>query len=222
MHIDGVHVILQVHPIPVKVSYSTVAATIASLWTARDEDPAAAWDYILHVGVGAEGGYVLETLAHECGYVARDVDGLAPGLENGGPSTQPVGDTPQARGTVVSKELSVLKKGRALHTGLDVEAIAKRLRESVTAQEGEDGKGEQLGVKVSTNAGMYLCEYIYSRSLLQAEMRGEAVQGNGDRTKRVLFLHVPPEGKRYGIKTGVEAIKQIVEGIVLDAKATRA
>jgi pyrrolidone-carboxylate peptidase len=62
----------------------------------------------------------------------------------------------------------------------------------------------------STNAGMYLCEYIFRASLLEAEKRGKM--------GRVLFLHVPPRGKPYSVETGVEVVKTVVEGMVVSGE----
>ena len=67
------------HPSAVKVAYATVDALIPELWKTG------AWDYLLHVGVGLEGGYELETRAWESGYVLKDVDGKIPGM----PPAQP-------------------------------------------------------------------------------------------------------------------------------------
>jgi len=55
---------------------------------------------------------------------------------------------------------------------------------------------------------MYLCGYTFRASLLEAEKRGDMER------RRVLFLHVPPKGKKYGVDTGVEVVLKVVEGMV--------
>lgn len=73
---DGYKITIVAHPEAVRVSYAAVDALVPRLWEE------AGWDYVLHVGVGFEGGFQLETRAWVNGYVMKDVDGEAP--EEGG------------------------------------------------------------------------------------------------------------------------------------------
>ncbi|KAI5847490.1 hypothetical protein BZA05DRAFT_457548 [Tricharina praecox] len=204
------------HPSAIKVSYATIDALVPSLW----ETGTRAWDYVLHIGVGREGGFKLERRAWVDGYVLRDVDGRFPG--DGG-----VGDgvgkgegkgKGKGEGEGKGEEKGVEMKGvhggeqalplderpgRQLYTALDVEAIAKFVGESVTAKE----DATLVDIVASGDPGMFLCGYTFRASLLEAEKRGE------EERARVLFLHVPPKGKRYGVDTGVDVVLKVVEGM---------
>lgn len=75
------------HPDFVKVAYETVDTLIPRIHAEQ------AFDYILHVGVGLPGGYEVETVAHEKGYIKADVDGLIPGGVRADPEREGGGDT---------------------------------------------------------------------------------------------------------------------------------
>jgi pyrrolidone-carboxylate peptidase len=74
---------------------------------------------------------------------------------------------------------------------------------------------QPVDIVTSDNPGMYLCGYIFRASLLEAEKRGDEWR------KRVAFLHVPPEGKKYGVQTGREVVLKVVEGMVRDGEGVR-
>ncbi|KAI5809794.1 hypothetical protein DFH27DRAFT_160532 [Peziza echinospora] len=95
----------------------------------------------------------------------------------------------------------------------------------------------------STNAGRYLCEYIFRKSLEHAiavredpdarkpwdwRKSSSATSGEPDPeteaeniSKRVLFMHVPNVGQPYSIEDGVRALEQVVVGMVLDGEGFR-
>ncbi|EPE26302.1 Pyrrolidone carboxyl peptidase (pyroglutamate aminopeptidase) [Glarea lozoyensis ATCC 20868] len=64
----------------------------------------------------------------------------------------------------------------------------------------------ETDLRVSEDAGRYLCDYIYYTSLSHLARRGEE--------KRVVFLHVPVEADETHIKTGVEATIELIRAIV--------
>ncbi|CCX32779.1 hypothetical protein FPQ18DRAFT_322109 [Pyronema domesticum] len=188
---DGLEIVITAHPDELRVSYPLIDALVPELWKDRK------WDYILHIGVGLEGGYCLETQTWSEGYKLKDVDGFAP----------EVGEEVEMKGIHGSEQKEVAKgKGRILKTAVDVKWVVEKVVEKVKAEEDE---GEILQMKVSMDPGMYLCGYIYRASLLEAEK----YEGEADK-KRVCFLHVPPNGKRYGIETGCEVVKKVIEGMV--------
>ena len=72
--IPGYTVVFRPHPEAVRVAYATADALVPELWAVQGVE----WDYILHIGVGLEGGFQLETQAWEGGYTLKDVDGCVP------------------------------------------------------------------------------------------------------------------------------------------------
>lgn len=69
---DGVNYNIHLHPHlePVRVCYKDVDEFVEKLWEEGG------FDYVLHLGLGHNGMYQLETQAHEEGYDYADVDGL--------------------------------------------------------------------------------------------------------------------------------------------------
>lgn len=72
--IPGYTIVFRPHPEAVRVAYATADALVPELWAVQGVE----WDYILHIGVGLEGGFQLETQAWEGGYKLKDVDGCVP------------------------------------------------------------------------------------------------------------------------------------------------
>lgn len=64
---------------------------------------------------------------------------------------------------------------------------------------------------MSIDAGRYICEYIFRTSLRCA----------ADPARRVLFLHVPPEGMPYSIETGRKLLEELVIAFVTEGERLR-
>lgn len=116
---------------------------------------------IVHLGVDACARYgpaiALERCAfNECGFRCPDEDGVVLGADRAvvGPSACPL--------------------GARLETGIDLE----RLRARMEARRDERG-GTAYEVRISEDAGRFLCNYVYCRSLAACK-------------ESALFVHVPP------------------------------
>jgi pyroglutamyl-peptidase len=130
---------------------------------AADDQPV----LIVHLGVDA--GCKTPTLAleacayNECGFRCPDEDGAVLG-----PECAPCAATPLAA---------------CLETGVDVERLKARMEERAR----ENGRAGAYGVRVSRDAGRFLCNYVYARSLSAAAKRRRRAAAAD-----ALFVHVPP------------------------------
>lgn len=89
-----------------------------------------------------------------------------------------------------------------LVSSVDVDDVWKRWRVNLT----EEGK-EERDVRVSEDAGRYLCDFIYYSSLAELERKGE--------DKRVLFFHVPVEADEVSVKKGLEITVELIRAVVV-------
>jgi pyrrolidone-carboxylate peptidase len=127
---------------------------------------------IVHLGVDA--GCKTPTLAleacayNECLFRCPDEDGVVLG-----PDRAPCPCTPL---------------GARLETGVDVERVRARMMER--AARGEDGRAAAAayGVRISRDAGRFLCNYVYARSLAATTKRRRAAAAAA---ADALFVHVP-------------------------------
>jgi pyrrolidone-carboxylate peptidase len=70
-----------------------------------------------------------------------------------------------------------------------------------------------MDLRISEDAGHYLCDFIYFSSLAHLYKAGER--------RRVLFLHVPSDASEHSIATGRELLLQLVRSVVESELATR-
>jgi len=109
---------------------------------------------------------------------------------------------------------------REFSSGIDLEGVRRFLQEAYD-ELGEGKKGEFVVPDISTDAGLYLCEYIYYTST------AETIYMDGDNNKyrdggnevlpstsKVLFVHVPKETDEESIERGKETVKRIIGAIV--------
>ncbi|KAG0641384.1 hypothetical protein HOY80DRAFT_733865 [Tuber brumale] len=194
---------LQPHPHWLKVAYASVTSEVPPLHTATD---GIAFDYILHVGLGKAGEYHLERRAFEEGYVFGDVDGKVPGGADAAPERGIMQSESEGEdgGGAEGREPG----GREFGCALDVRWIVE---EGVERFQPEETPGEELPIKVSDDAGRFLCEFTYYTSLKAACEK----EGNGNlKSEKVLFMHVPPLAEPFGIETGRRVLIEVVKGMV--------
>jgi pyrrolidone-carboxylate peptidase len=63
-----------------------------------------------------------------------------------------------------------------------------------------------MDLRISEDAGHYLCDFIYYSSLAHLYQAGEE--------RRVLFLHVPSDASEHSINVGRELVLQLVRSVV--------
>lgn len=105
------------HPEFVRVAYQTVDTLIPQIHAQEK------FDYILHIGVGLPGGYEIETVAHEKGYVKADVDGLIPG----GVPADPEKEKKNGSGDTGKDNTTETDGGEIYRTELDVDGICSMI-----------------------------------------------------------------------------------------------
>ncbi|KAL1890965.1 hypothetical protein Sste5346_007962 [Sporothrix stenoceras] len=197
-----------VYPEPVRVNYQTVRKLVPTLWDGtptklegegdKEFVPPAKIDLLLHIGMaGPRLHYALERVGRRDGYTLRDVD------------DQLLGDTPADRGDPQWPWYGV---PAALESDLDLDDVLTRWR-------GHAPQGTDL--RISVDAGRYLCDFIYFSSLAHLYRKGQETKGEDERyaRRRVSFLHVPaaatPERVAFGKELVVELIRSLVESEVV-------
>ncbi|KIH95141.1 hypothetical protein SPBR_09249 [Sporothrix brasiliensis 5110] len=183
-----------VYPGPVRVNYQAVRTLVPTLW---DGTPTKI-DLVLHIGMaGPRLHYALERVGRRDGYTLRDVD------------DQLLGDTPADRGDPRWPWYGV---PAALESHIDLDDVLARWR--AHAAPGAD-------LRISVDAGRYLCDFIYFSSLAHLYRRDQEAGHKDARyaRRRVAFLHVPaaatPERVEAGQALVVALIRSLVESEVV-------
>lgn len=208
-HVAPRRIHIHAHPSPIPVSYATVRTTIPAILddfarTHSGRRP----DVIVHMGIAPTRSYYsVETFARRDGYRMADIYGQL-GYDDG---------------EKVWKELglpAVLKPGPANGTETDpsvspasAEAAPKPQNRSHPSpadahflQTWRSFAPAGTDLRISEDAGRYLCEFIFYTSLAQALREG--------RDRSVIFFHVPAwhdeENVRVGMEVAVALIKTLV------------
>lgn len=204
---------IHVHPTPIKVAYATVRKTIPAIL----KDYAKAHggrrpDIIIHIGIAATRNYYsVETHAHRDSYYVSDVNGkLAyedgeklwkelglPEVLEPGPSTSEAKiTTPSTPATSEPASLPPRATQRQLNPYPPENGFLGTWKSFIPSAD----------LRISKDAGRYLCEFIFYTSLARAYLEGQ--------DRNVLFLHVPSsytdEDIEYGKDVTVALIKALV------------
>ncbi|KAI9720580.1 MAG: hypothetical protein M1812_002760 [Candelaria pacifica] len=182
---------LVIHHPPVRVSYTFVRALIPSLYASHPKI-----DFVLHIGMAAgRSFYTMETRAHRDGYTLRDVDGKED--EEG----SEIEDDGKKKEGVWEREGCPA----ILETGFESEDVWRRWKNELP----------DIDIRPSTDAGHYLCDFIYYASLAYFYKRAAGAIGEekGGETP-VMFLHVPGEAEKEDIERGREVAIGLIRGMV--------
>ncbi|KAK2009592.1 peptidase C15, pyroglutamyl peptidase I-like protein [Colletotrichum eremochloae] len=169
-----------VHPEAIRVNYQTVRALVPQLW-----DPAThpRIDAAVHIGMaGPRLFYSVERRGHRDNYTFPDVDGHR--LEDD-ERRREEGDDWVWHGMPPEIE-----------TGLDLAEVLELWK--AHSPEGSD-------LRISEDAGHYLCDFIYFSSLAHLWRAREH--------RRVTFLHVPSDASEASVARGTELAIQLIRSI---------
>lgn len=175
---------------PVKVAYRTIGTLLPKLYSCHQN-----LDYVIHLGVHpnlGHGEFLIERLARRNGYKSEDVDGV-------------IGDE-----VLEEPEWSEWSNGpKLIHTTINVDEVIKHAKKHIE---------EPTNIRPSQDAGHYLCEFVYYRSLLH--FHSEEGKRDGVNLKRspalerpVIFLHVPPLLSEPAIQLARKVLKSILKSM---------
>lgn len=228
-----------VYPTPVRVAYASVNDLIPKVITGQVPDdvpiPPDGFDYVLHIGMAAgRENYTVETIAHRDHYKLKDVDDRDAVDEEaqwrilGLPEALDVGWNKQdvlSRWEAITRQREddfeheeLVKSGWKGSKGMTLVEMA-RLRSQVFL-----GKGKRAVVKLSKDAGRYLCEFIFFTSLgtRWRQARDTSKAGSGlpsstspkEKVGKVAFLHVPGGTGKHDIARGVRVAESLILAVV--------
>ena len=137
-------------------------------------------DYMIHIGMATgRKFYSVERRGHRDGYKMKDVNGeFLEDFEREERSSPWVGMPDE------------------LKSSCDIDDTWRRWRVALP----------DIDVRVSEDAGRYLCDFIYFSSLAHLEKRGEE--------RRVVFFHVPVDVDEKSIRTGIDAVVELIRAMV--------
>ncbi|KAF7130983.1 hypothetical protein CNMCM5793_003918 [Aspergillus hiratsukae] len=206
-------VFIHVHPNPIPVAYSTVQSTVPSIV----DDYARAHggrrpDIVIHMGIAATRQYYsVETKAHRDSYVMSDIEGRS-GYEDGEKRWREL-DLPP-----------VLQAGRSANP-LSISDIAEETHDQVVTPSSQAVQSSWIphppnekllnvwksfaggaDVRISEDAGRYLCEFIFYTSLAHALKQGQ--------DRNVAFLHVPGAYNDQAVETGREVAIALIKALI--------
>jgi len=174
-----------VHPGPIKVAYKTVRELVPKLWEGRKID------YAVHIGMASgRRFYSVERRGHRDGYGMEDVD------------KELLGDP--ARKKIEGDQWIWHGLPEELLTAADIDDVWRRWRIALPTTD----------VRISEDAGRYLCDFIYYSSLAHLTKKGEK--------RRVVFLHVPVDSDEAAIQTGIEVTIELIRGLVQSGRMNKA
>ncbi|KAK0731127.1 putative pyroglutamyl peptidase type I [Lasiosphaeris hirsuta] len=184
---------LLVHPEPIRVTYQVVRETVPQLWNLNGEagEPdRPKIDLAIHIGMaGPKPVYSIERRGHREGYAMKDVDGEF--LKD------------QERKTREGKKWVWDGVPKELETDFDLDDVLVRWKKNSPPQH---------DLRISEDAGNFLCDFIYFSSLAHLFKAGEL--------RKVVFLHVPSESSGDFFAVGKELVLQLVRSIV-ESELTR-
>lgn len=195
---------------------------------ARNEfRPNRRYDLILHIGQGRVGGMQIETVAHQLGYRLLDArQALAPIADGDQFTSDEDANVPEQYMSIQERNAGMnrgypIPQGFEAHLG-DESQLVNRLDTQRLADD-LSVRFPDITIKKSTNAGRYLCEFIYFGSLSGSLMAQDRAKRDGSDVTRTeaLFVHVPPEDMPLSIEQMTNVVQQLVQDVAIGLKGGR-
>lgn len=190
---------IYVHPPAIPVSYAAVRRELPFILKQFAETHGGKRpDVIIHMGIASSRDYYsVETLAHRDDYNITDVDGVI-GYEYGEKIWKDQGFPP------------VLKPGLAdqadrTEAGSKPRVVPYPPDEHIL-QIWQSFAPPQAELRLSNDAGRYLCEFIFYSSLAQALAE--------NRARSVVFFHVPADTDTDSLELGREVAVALIKSLV--------
>ncbi|KAI5289734.1 hypothetical protein KEM54_003326 [Ascosphaera aggregata] len=201
--LDALGCVVEVHchPEPVRVAYDTVyTLTRDGIKQFRNDNDGHTPDIVIHIGMArSRNYYCLETCARREGYELVDVEGRRAAeceerfRSEGYPDTLRPGDAPCNSCTNMDP-----KSDGTLIPSQPNEHLLNVWQRSVPNFE---------DLRLSKDAGKYLCEFIYYNSLAHAWKEG--------RNLSVVFVHVPGWDTSKDIERGRDVIIGLIKSLIV-------
>ncbi|KAJ5745765.1 Pyroglutamyl peptidase type I [Penicillium odoratum] len=194
-------VVLHVHPDPIPVAYSSVRESLpvilSDFATAnRGRRP----DLVIHIGIASPRLYYsVEHLAHRDDYNITDINGCS-GYEDGEKRWKEMGLPP------------ILSPGRAFTTKEQQDQRCKASKGSPYPPNAhfletwKANSSADLDLRISHDAGHYLCDFIFYTSMALATQQGQ--------DRNVLFLHVPSASEDADVERGRDITLALIKTMV--------
>jgi len=177
--------------------------------------PPNGYDFVLHVGVAPPDLCRLESRGHKYGYDKPDNDGeLAPIVDK--PSSTfdpnaPESEEEKGERKRLEEYYRWVKGDKVRGFGKGYEEFDDTIISDLNASDLVEAlnSGGYKDVRLSDNAGRYLCDFIYYCSLSEKQRTDNKNLAHSNPT-RVLFLHCPPINEPLSTEQVVDCIKRLV------------
>ncbi|CAF3442667.1 unnamed protein product [Fusarium graminearum] len=168
---------ISVHPEPIRVNYQVVRGLVPSFY-----DATRPFDVVIHIGMaGPRPFYSIERRGHRDGYKHPDVDGeFVDSEEDRQKDDWPWRGLPEE-----------------IETELDLDQV-------LSLWQGHSSEYDD--VRISEDAGHYLCDFIYYSSLSELWKQ--------KRPRKTVFLHVPADASPSSIERGRDLTLNLIRSIV--------
>lgn len=199
---------LHVHPSPILVAYSSVRATVpAILEEYASSHGGRRPDIIIHMGIAStRRHYSVETQAHRDSYTISDVkgrlgwgDGERLWTQLGLPPVLAPG--PASEGTVPDNADSQTGPVSAKRP-----QVCPRVPDDHLISAWKSFCPSDTDVRLSRDAGRYLCEFIFYTSLALALQKGQ--------DRNVVFFHVPASCEDEDIEKGKDVTIALIKALI--------